>query len=378
MKKLRPIFLASFFFSIHVAFLAYINSSMLGQFGSGAMVSVVYTIASALSLLLVFSAANIVRKLGVVRLSIVALIASAFLLLLLGSETTAAYIIVPIFMLYFSLNSLIFYLFDLFIEHYSREHATGNVRGIYLTLNNVGWVLSPVIVGYLTSRHGFGIAYIIAACAVLCCFVTILASQHKFKDKPYKKEKLGLVFVALRKNDILRRTITINFVLQFFFAWMVVYTPIYLSSVIGFEWKTIGMLFSIMLLPFVLFQYPAGKIADLVGERWLIIAGLLIIAVATLLFSYLGPASLISYALVLFLTRVGASLVEVCNDSYFFKHVTDQDTTTISVYRNMMPVAYIIGPMLGALLLVFTSYASLFLILAMILFCATIYAFRLR
>jgi predicted MFS family arabinose efflux permease len=81
---------------------------------------------------------------------------------------------------------------------------------------------------------------------------------------------------------------------------------------------------------------------------------------------------------VLFLTRVGASLVEVCNDSYFFKHVTDQDTTTISVYRNMMPVAYIIGPMLGALLLVFTSYASLFLILAMILFCATIYAFRLR
>jgi MFS family permease len=378
MKKLRPIFLASFFFSIHTAFLAYINSSMLGQFGSESMVSAIYTIASALSLLLVFSSAHIVRKLGVVRLSIMALITSAFLLLLLGSATTAKYVIVPIFMLYFSLNSIIYYVFDLFIEHYSAEHNTGNVRGLYLTLNNAGWVVSPIVVGYLTSVHGFGMAYVVAACAVLCCFVVILASQHKFKDRPYKKEKLSTVFAALRKNHVLRRIISINFVLNFFFVWMVIYTPLYLSSVIGFDWKTIGILFSIMLLPFVLFQYASGKIADHLGEKWLIVVGLFIMGVATLLFPYLGAGSFISYALVLFLTRVGASIVEVCSDSYFFKHVTDQDTTVISVYRNMSPVAYIIGPMLGALVLALTTYTTLFLGLAIILFAATLYTFRLR
>jgi MFS family permease len=377
MKKLRPIFFASFLFSIHVALLAYINSTVLGSFVGQGFIGVVYTISSALALILVFFAGRLIQEMGLVRLAAITLTGSAFSLILIGSASSSA-IVIPLFIFYFSLNAVMFYCFDMFIEHYSREHNTGNIRGLYLTLNNAGWVLIPSIVGAVSSTYGYSVIYVAAACMVLLSLGVLAGSQHKYKDSAYHPHSVGQIFKELRKAPAIRRIMALNFMLQFFFSWMVIYTPLYLTKVIGFDWRVLGILFSIMLLPFVLFQLPVGKMADRIGEKYLITAGFLIAGIATLLFSYLGAGTFIAYAAVLFLTRVGASFIEVSADSYFFKHVSDKDTATVGIYRNMMPIAYIIGPLLAAIIISRSNYPTLFFSLSIALFIASLYALRLK
>ncbi len=377
MKSLRPIFLASFFFSIHLALLSYLNSTVLGMHASDTMVTITYTLSSALSLIFLIGAGNVVRKIGSSRFLAGSLAVSVVLLVLLGT-INGNWWFLGIFILYFSLNTVIWYGADLVIEHYTRESATGNVRGLYLTCNNAAWVLAPMAASLIATHVGFSGTYIAAAIAVLVGVVLVQTTERIPVDTHLPKMSFTESFRALAAHPYARRIVTLYFVIQFFFAWMVLYMTPYLSS-LGFSLGTIGIILSVMLLPFVLFQYFTGKIADrLNNERTLIVIGFLIAGVATLLLALpISPTAAV-FAGILFLTRVGASIIEVACESAFFKSVTEHDTALISTLRMTLPLAYIIAPLLGALILSFTSVPNLYFILGLILLGAVVYAFRLK
>ena len=168
-----------------------------------------------------------------------------------------------------------------------------------------------------------------------------------------------------RTKSVRRVTLT-KLVLEIFFAIMVIYTPIYLHSNLGFEWSELGVMFTIVLLPFVILEWPAGLLADrFFGEKEMMSVGFVLMGGALLIMPYLGPVFLI-WTLVLLLSRVGASLVEVMSESYFFKHVDGQDTRLISIYRLARPVGIVIGSALGAVVLNLVSFQTIFLVLAII------------
>jgi MFS family permease len=75
---------------------------------------------------------------------------------------------------------------------------------------------------------------------------------------------------------------------------------------------------------------------------------------------------------------MGASVLQTMVDSTFFKRVTDADSSIISTYRNMMPVAYIVGPLIGSAILNLTSYQTLFSILGSLMVLASFYSFKLK
>ncbi len=375
MYRLRPIFFAAFFFSVHLALLTYLNSSMLEQFGTKAFISTIYTAAATLSLLLIIAAPSIIKQLGLARTAVITLFCSAAMLILLSANVSNSSALI-FFSIYFSFNSLIGYLFDLFVEHYSIVQTTGKTRGFYLFVQNIGWVGAPVIAGIIITTYGITAMYTIAGLLVMIALIIIGTTQKSFTDRPYVRTSIKAAFQILNIRTTLRRAITINLLLQLFYAWMVVYSPIYLHH-IGFNWKEIGAMLSLMLIPFVIFQYPMGRLADRIGEPRLMRIGLLIASIATLAFGIASGRSFIMYAAILFTTRVGASIIEVAVDSYFFKQVTDADTSVVGLYRSVLPVAYIIGPLAGALVLVFFSYHILFITLGIGLFIAMLYAKRI-
>jgi MFS family permease len=350
---------------------------MLGRFGATSLVSAAYTVGSLLSFVMLFLAPRAVRQLGLVRATSIVLLVSSTILIGLGTSTSVIPTI-ALFVLYFSLNSVIAYLFDLFVEHYSLVSSTGSTRGLYLTITNLGWVGAPVLAGFLSTQFGFGRVYIVGGAIVLLTMLIIIGSQRQFVDKEYTRIDFRHALARLRQLPGIRRIVTLNFMLQFFFAWMVIYSPVYLHQA-GFTIKQIGAIFSIMLVPYILFQYPIGKLADRFGEARLMRAGLIIAAGATLCFVAFGDNhTVVFYAVILFLTRIGASIIEVCCDSYFFRQVTEADASLVSLYRAMLPLAYILGPLSGVLVLYFFSYKILFIILAGLLALGALYSNRLK
>ena len=378
MKKLIPIFVVGFFFSAHLALLAYLNSSMLSQFGNERLVSVVFTIGSALSLVLVFLAPKIVKSIGNIKLSGFAIILSALLLVAIGS-THNNLLVIPLFIVYFSINAIIIYSLDIYVEHYSRKNKIGNIRGLYLTIGNIGWLTMPVLAGFITTEYSISTVYLVAAFILLCALIVLVISQRNFKDNEYLPYSGGQLFVSLKYAPEIRRIITLNFLLQFFYALMVLYMPIYLRVILGFSFAQIGIIFTFMLLPFMLFEYPIGRLADKIknGEKKFIISGLIVAGVSTILLMTIREKSVPLFAFLLFMTRVGASSIEVSCDSYFFKKITDEQTGLIGIYRNMMPLAYIIGPLSGALILGYVTNNVLFTLLGILLLCGAIYALRI-
>jgi MFS family permease len=347
-----------------MALLAYVNSSMLGQFASANLISITYTLASILSLFFVSISPKIINRFGNFKYTTLGLLGSSVLLYMISSHSGLS--IIPFFILYFSLNSVILYGLDLFLEHYSSESKTGNIRGMYLSLGNIGWVLAPVISSALRENFNFRGVYIASSVAVVVTLLVIFWGQRGFVDKIYKKSHFIDGFNVLRKNKELRNITLLNFLLQ------------YLTSTLGFSWKTLGLILSAMLLPFVIFPYPTGRLADRFGEKKLMYLGLVIMFVATLVFANMMNTAAWMYALVLFITRVGASILETVCDSAFFKRVTDSDSAVISTYRSMMPIAYSIVPLIAGLIFALYSYQTLFSFIAIVMALSVIAVFSIK
>src|SRR5690606_23149335 len=125
-------------------------------------------------------------------------------------------------------------------------------------------------------------------------------------------------FRELKNYPDILRIVRVDFVLRFFYAWMVIYTPLYLHNYIGLEWSSIGVIFTIMLIPFALFELPLGTLADRVyGEKEILIAGLAIMSISTISLFFITSSAFVVWSVALFLTRVGASAVEIMSETYF-------------------------------------------------------------
>jgi MFS family permease len=101
-----------------------------------------------------------------------------------------------------------------------------------------------------------------------------------------------------------------------------------------------------------------------IGEKEFLITGLIIMFIATLFIPMINTPLFLTWALVLFATRIGASLVEVSSESYFFKQVKEEDTGLISLFRLTRPLAYVISPLFALPVIYFFSYSVSFYFLS--------------
>lgn len=361
--KLKNIFFLGFLLSLHLAFVSYISSSFLSTFSGEKNVSFIYVLGSLASLLALLFVPKILRVSGEYKFLLGSSALSTLALLLL-SKLNSFWGIIPVFIFYFALNSLIVFALDELVQIFSQNSKMGHVRGLYLTVINLAWVISQAISGNILSNFSFSSVYFIAFVIMATFFLIVLFSLKNLKDPKYDKVIAWESFKKFFRDKNLARAYKINFLLQFFYVWMVVYTPIYLFSHLGFTWKEIGIIFTIMLLPFVLIQYPLGKYSDKIGERKMLILGFLIASIATISLFFIQKHTIWIWAIALFATRFGAAIIEVMSDVYFFKHIQRENDEFIAVYRNTSPVSYVIAPVVAFLVFSFTpAFNFIFLLL---------------
>jgi len=261
-KKIKRIYILSFIFSLHIALSAYINSIFLTGIISEKYVGVLYTLASVVTLILLSNSANVLKNFGNRRLILTFLTFN--MLSLVGLITSKnPYIIGASFIAFTATNTLVLFCIDIFIEHFSDPSKTGKTRGFYLTIINLAWMLSPLIASFMVTKEGgYKAIYLLAFVMVVLMTIGLVFSVKTFKDGTYKRTPFLKTFKYLKTNKHMLAIVIISFLLQFFYAWMVVYTPIYLYEHLGFSWGQIGIVFTVMLAPFVILGLPVGLLID--------------------------------------------------------------------------------------------------------------------
>jgi len=383
-KRLRTLsYVGALFMAAYVSLPGYINSSFLKKFTDEEGIGWLYAIASIITIILMLVTPSLIRRFGnrailriLVALSIVSIIPLAYPQKVIHTLTA--------FVVYIILGYLTRYVLDVYLENVSDNRHTGGIRGLYMTFYNTAWLISPLIASYLASQGLYTLVYGLAGAMMLPLLAISILGLKEMKCP----EKVCLsAWASVKKLFIktdqttrdIRRILIIDFLLNFFYAVMVVYMPLYLKNQIGLSWNEIGLAFTVMLLPFVLFELPLGKLADkFLGEKEILMGGIIIIGLATIACSYLFSPVWFLWAILLFVTRTGAASIEIMKEAYLFKKISGTDAGIVSLSRINVPFSYIVGPIFVTPILASFGLRYVFLGLGLIMLSGLIFTFRLK
>jgi MFS family permease len=266
---------------------------------------------------------------------------------------------------------------DAILESYSCDNESGRIRGKHLTIFNAGFLLGPFISTRILDRFDFSGIFIFLLVFNSAVFIYVLLKLRTSNDHFQPTISIRKMFRKIVKRRDIMNIYYISFVLEFFFALMIIYTPIYLLE-LGMDWEQIGNIFTFMLLPFVLLQYPVGILADkMKKEGQLIILALLIIFFSVTGVYLMGSISVIVWSLLLFGTRIGASLIEILRDSYFYRRIDGEDVDLINFFRTTLPLGYIVASILSFIAIQLFSVSAVFVLVALVVLSALYPAYNL-
>ncbi len=379
-RRFATISVAMLILSLHWALVLYIHSTYLKAFVSDQVIGTLFVVGSGITVVALLFISRILEKVGNYKLTLW-LSGVEFLVLVGMGFAHSPFLAILLFILHQAVVPLILFNLDVFIENIEGdEKKTGGRRGFMLTIMSLATALAPLGTGFIlkeTNEH-FGSVYLVSALFLLPFAYLIWVYFRNFPDVRHHHANIRTGIRSFWHNKDLRFVFSAHFLLQLFFAWMVIYVPLYLATVVGFGWDEIGSILFVGLLAYVLLEYPIGRMADFIGEKEMMGIGFFIMAIATCWISFIATPAVIPWMVTMFLTRVGASFVEATTESYFFKHTTGLDANIISFFRITRPLAMLIGALLGSLALFYMPFQYIFVALGLSMLLGIIFSFFLQ
>jgi MFS family permease len=366
--KFWLVYVLSILINLQAFLVAYSNSTYLEQFATPEVVGLLYTVGSCLSILAFLFISRVLRKVGNTKFTLgIALVILASLAVM-GLSTTAPLIII-FFVVFLVASPLMYMSLDVFSESLigDNESSTGSRRGLALSLMSLAGASGPFLVALLVGANDENLTRTyLAATAVGTLFIMLVLIHFRhFHDPEYKEVRVMRTLRTFFETPALRTGFLTHLTLQMFFAWTIIYIPLYLASEIGLHWDKIGTILGLGLLAYVVFEWPLGWLADTRwGEKELMASGFLILSVTLAGVSFMTTTSIFPWAALMFINRIGAAMVEVTTESYFFKHTKGTDANLISFFRLTRPLGLIIGSLIGSAALLFLPFNLLFIVLA--------------
>lgn len=363
-SKINSLFLQGAFFSFSSAILSYVLSSYIEQFIDSSLVGIVYLIPNIICIILIFYFGKIIKKSGIYKayiLDILLLFVSLFLQVFADKNI---FYIIFLLVVYQVTMSLSWVFIDYYIEKYSSDSSTGNTKGLEWTIINATFILGPFLAGFMVSYLGYHSIFLLASLMIIPPIIFVVKN---FKNiKMVHEETTKIDFKKIYNNKAVFKISIMNFILNFFYCWMTIFTPLYMNKVLNLTWDKIGVITALVLLPFIIFQYPAGKVADkYLGEKELLMLSTVIMGVSTVALFF--TKEVFWFILILFVTRIGASILEITREVYLYKNLDASNIDLISFYKLVSPLSWVVGPILSTILLSFLDMKYLYIILGFII-----------
>lgn len=339
----------------------YVISSYLEHSVGERNVGTVYALTYIALLILLLNFHKIIKKFGKSRTFFVLQFVKIVILTMLGLLPLSV-IDAPLIVGYLMLSYVTWVEMDIILESFSMDKVSGRIRGVYLALHSLGYMIGPIVSTQLLQEFGYASVFFFGMVLNAIFFLITLLNFRMMKAEMREVPNIrGLVAKMLENKDF-RGIYVISLVLELFYALMVIYMPMHLLDR-GFSWGQIGLILSLIHIPFIFLQYPAGILADRkIGEKEMIVASLALLGISTLSLYFIESSSFTVWLGILMLTRVGASVVDILRDSYFYKKVDAGDIDLIDFFRTTGPVAFIIVPVVASVSFFFFSMNSIFIL----------------
>lgn len=368
--KFWYIYLIAVVYMYHSMLVSYSSSSYLEQFVTPGAIGFIYSGASVLSVIVFLLLPTLLNRIGNVFVTLFMMGGSLIALGFLGLGLNVP-ITVMSFIAFMTLSPLLYLNIDIFSETLIGKHEgnTGHKRGLALALMSGIALLAPLTISLVVDGgNNLAQLYTLSMIAGVAFMVIIVATFRHFCDPVYEHLKLKRVFSIAWQNKNIRTVMAAHFLLQLFFTWSMIYIPLYLSTVVHLSWSAIGVIIAAGLFGYLVCEYPIGVLADNYwGEKEMMAIGFLILSLSIAGLSAFPYPIVWVWMVLMFVTRIGASLVEVTTETYFFKKVDGEDAQLMSLFRLLRPLATVFGALLGSLALLVLPFQLIFLVFALVL-----------
>jgi predicted MFS family arabinose efflux permease len=208
----------------------------------------------------------------------------------------------------------------------------------------------------LDGTNDYWRVFLVAAISITP-FITLLLYEKLPEQRVEHPAKLIESCKCVFMDADLRAIAFSNGVLQFFFHLAPFYISLYLHHVIGLPWSDLGWMFAVMLLPFVLVEYPAGYIADRwLGDKEILIGGFVLMSISFGALAFVTSSTPLYVVLIILIgTRLGSALTEAMVEGHFFRRVSSADANTLTLYRITRPLAALLAPLTASIILALTN-----------------------
>ena len=362
------IYILAFAATIADAITGYAQSSYLNLFLPLNYIGLFLSLVTVITITTSFVYPRLIARHPISRLIFITYLGSIIASLILSSKGPIWLILIAFIIRYLSFTFLMINL-DIFLENISTNRRTGIIRTQYLTILNMAWLISPLLMGHIVgANNDYPQIYYIGGLVLLAALIFFIFTRHQLPHPRihYQKQNIKKGIRKLMGHNDRRRIFLSSLVLQFFYALMSLYIPIYLHQYIGLSWPTLSIIFTIMLIPFVILELPAGALADrILGEKEMLMVGNIIMIISVIGIFLTSSTSPFVWGVLLFCSRVGAALAESMQESYFYKKIDSHDTAVINLYRQNRPLGWLLASLTAFVVLSFCSLPAIFIVLVL-------------
>lgn len=373
-------YLLTILYALHYGIPLYASSSYIHQYFNSSWVSALYMLGSFAALLGSMSVARYMRRFHSYGFTAAVVVVEMITVAAFGI-TENPFFIAVFFIAHFLLQTLLYICLNVFIESFSKHAETGSIRGLFLTLLNIGILVSPIIGSTILSLASFKMLYIISALTLIPFLILVKIYLFHIEEPAYERINMLQALRAAWGNKNIRAALVAEFVVQAFYAVMIIYSPIYLAT-LGISLTTyLGVILPFALIPLVVLPYELGYLADSKwGEKELMIGGLLILASTVFLCVVVSSPNPTIWMLIFLVSRIGAACVETMAFAYYFKKVGPEDASLTAVFTNTLSVATITVGALGALIgpMLVTRPQLMFVILGVGILWGVVYVIPMK
>ena len=342
----------------YASFLTMLPIIIAEKLHSDVYVGYYFAILAVISLAVSLLSGKILKRFSKITLTktILAVLATIFFLL---TFTTSIWNFAALDIGRVILISLFFIILAIFVRDFASEEEMALAEGRFFLFSNIGWVIGPLTGGFIAKTYGPESVFIFTA----GCYIVLLGlflQQHIIAKHPNIKNTTSKISTTTNvgsisenineyfKNKDLVTASIISFGMYFWWSISGIYIPIALKN-LGFAPDVIGLIFALNVIPLILLEFHSSDGARQYGIKTYLVMGFSILSLCLILFTLASIPMLIKLMIVI---NVGSAFIEPIKEIFFFKVVAPRDEERFyGIYSASYPIAYIIAPLFGSLML---------------------------
>ncbi|MFW9803486.1 MAG: MFS transporter [Candidatus Thorarchaeota archaeon] len=244
---------------------------------------------------------------------------------------------------------------------FSTAQSRGRHMGIFGALLALSFGFGPAIGGILATVGVFMPYYSAAALNILVFIFALIG----LRDPPATKKRPSIVesLLVAKRYPKLVVPITFNFIDRFHMGFILVALPLFLTSILGLPESLRGLALAVFATPFILLQYPMGRLSDRFGRYPILIAGSIPYGIVLAALGFIGAVGFLPLLFGLILLGVFSGITAPSALALVGDASDAEDSAmAMGLFNFSGNVGVTVGPLIFGYLLLLSDFFATFIV----------------